>query len=99
MAHGLLLNEFAAAILGARAASMKFEIPSLNGIRALAFLTVFLSHNNLNKSIPGQSSSYGTPFMLLKEIGFIKFRNWSGQTGQTRQTGLKWTPRIGQKSR
>lgn len=42
---------------------MKFEIPSLNGIRALAFLTVFLSHNNLNKSIPGQ---YGvTAFFFL----------------------------------
>lgn len=42
------------AILGARAAVTKFEIPSLNGIRALAFLTVFLSHNQLGKSVPGQ---------------------------------------------
>lgn len=41
----------------------KFEIPSLNGIRALAFITVFLSHNNLQKSVPGQ---YGvTLFFFL----------------------------------
>lgn len=42
---------------------MKFEIPSLNGIRALAFLTVFLSHVQLGESVPGQ---YGvTVFFFL----------------------------------